>query len=398
MPGPSPESLIETLPTSAPWAMVAELSRGRRYPEPPHPYRNEFARDRDRIIHSRAFRRLEAKTQVFTIRYSDHFRNRLTHTLEVSQIARTVAAALGLNTDLAETLALVHDIGHPPFGHAGEKKLDELMRAHGSRFNHNLQALRIVEQFESPYLDFPGLNLSFEVREGIIKHSHDYTAAEYPSLAEYLLDLRTPLEGQLIDWVDEIAYNTADLDDAREADLLNLDALRKEVSVFDNASAQIDVCHPDGRDKLKFNAALRLVLDHLVTDLIETTQQRVLASGAATVDDIRRAPRRLAGFSETFAKRNAELKRFLFQHIYNQPAITEDRDRSVRCLEELFVHYLETPSSMPSSHEESAHTEARHIAVCDYIAGMTDQFLLRKHHEQFSSSASSAGHKLSEGS
>jgi dGTPase len=373
--------------------MRVELSRGRRYPEPPHPYRTEYARDRDRIIHSRAFRRLEAKTQVFTIRYSDHFRNRLTHTLEVSQIARTVAAALGLNTDLAETLALVHDIGHPPFGHAGEKKLNELMRARGSRFNHNLQALRIVEQFESPYLDFPGLNLTFEVREGIIKHSHDYTAAQFPHLVDYLLDLRTPLEGQLIDWVDEIAYNTADLDDAREAELLDLDVLRSEVSIFADAYAQIEAAYPAGREKLKINAALRLVLDHLATDLIETTQHRVLTSGARTMDDIRSAPRRLAGFSDLFAQRNEELKRFLFKHIYNHPAITEDRDRSIRCLEELFVYYLDPPGSMPSSHEECARTEPRHVVVCDYIAGMTDQFLLRKHQEHFgSATASSAGH------
>jgi dGTPase len=376
--------------------MRAELSRGRRYSEPPHPYRSDYARDRDRIVHSRAFRRLEAKTQVFTIRYSDHFRNRLTHTLEVSQIARAVAAALGINTELAEVLALVHDIGHPPFGHAGEQKLDELMRAHGSRFNHNLQALRIVERFESPYLDFPGLNLTFEVREGIIKHSHDYTAAELPHLTEYLLDLRTPLEGQLIDCVDEIAYNTADLDDAREAGLLDLDAARKEVPIFAEAYAQIDLSYPDGRDKLKFNAALRLVLDHLATDLIENTQQSVLTSGATSVDDIRRAPRRLAGFSDAFAQRNAELKRFLFKHIYNHPAITEDRDRSVRCLEELFVYYLNSPGSMPPSHEESVRTEARHEVVCDYIAGMTDQFLLRKHDEQLASRASSAADQMPE--
>jgi dGTPase len=378
--------------------MRVELSRGRRYPEPPHPYRTEYARDRDRIIHSRAFRRLEAKTQVFTIRYSDHFRNRLTHTLEVSQIARTVAAALGLNTDLAETLALVHDIGHPPFGHAGEKKLDELMRKRGSRFNHNLQALRIVEQFESPYLDFPGLNLTFEVREGIIKHSHDYTASQFPNLAEYLLDLRTPLEGQLIDWVDEIAYNTADLDDAREAELLDLEALRSEVPIFGEMYAQIEAAYPAGRDKLKFNAALRLMLDQLATDLIDSTQQRVLASGAATVDDIRHAPRRLAGFSDAFTQRNAEMKRFLFKHIYNHPAITEDRDRSIRCLEEVFLYYLDSPGSMPPSHEESAQTEPRHVVVCDYIAGMTDQFLLRKHQEHFGPSAASAAGQISESS
>src|SRR6202795_2729281 len=186
---------------SATYAMDVQRSRGRRYPEPQHPYRNDYARDRDRIIHSRAFRRLEAKTQVFTTRYSDHFRNRLTHTLEVSQIARTVAGALELNTDLAEALSLAHDIGHPAVVHAGERKLDELLRPHGERFNHNLQALRIVEKFEQRYLDFTGLNLTFEVREGIIKHSRDYSAIEFPQLAEYLLDLRPPLEAQLIDWV-----------------------------------------------------------------------------------------------------------------------------------------------------------------------------------------------------
>jgi dGTPase len=382
------EPRIEPFHPQAPWAMRAEDSSGRRYHEALHPYRSEYARDRDRIVHSRAFRRLEAKTQVFTIRYSDHFRNRLTHTLEVSQIARTVAGALGLNTELAEALALVHDIGHPPFGHAGEKKLHELMRAHGSFFNHNLQALRIVEQFESPYLDFPGLNLTFETREGIVKHSHDYTAEEMPHLAEYLLDLRPPLESQLIDWVDEIAYNTADLDDAREAGLLDLAALCDDVSIFATAYGEVQAAYPTGRDKLKFNAALRSVLDELATDLIRTTQQRVLDAGAATTDGIRRAPRRLAGFSEAAAQQNAGLKRFLFQHIYAHPAITEDRDRSVRCLEELFLFYLETPGSMPDSHEEATHSQPRHVAVCDYIAGMTDHFLLRQHREQFGPSAS----------
>src|SRR5580658_5037100 len=175
----------------ASYAMDVRRTRGRRFPEPQHPYRNDYARDRDRVIHSRAFRRLEAKTQVFTTRYSDHFRNRLTHTIEVAQIARTVAAALDLNTDLAEALALVHDIGHPPFGHAGERRLDQLLRPLGGRFDHNLHALRIVEQFEQRYLDFPGLNLTFEVREGIVKHSRDYSGArasiEFPELAEYVL-------------------------------------------------------------------------------------------------------------------------------------------------------------------------------------------------------------------
>src|SRR5579863_6716242 len=194
-----------------------ERSRGRRFPEPQHSYRNDFQRDRDRVIHARAFRRLEAKTQVFTRRYSDHFRNRLTHTLEVSQVSRTIAGALGLNVDLTEALALVHDIGHPPFGHAGEKALNTAMREHGLIFDHNLHALRIVEDFEQRYAAFRGLNLTFEVREGIIKHSRDYSAKDYPELKEYLLDERPPLEAQLIDIADEIAYSTADLDDGFES-------------------------------------------------------------------------------------------------------------------------------------------------------------------------------------
>jgi dGTPase len=370
--------------------MRAEYSRGRRYPEPPHPYRSEYARDRDRIIHARAFRRLEAKTQVFTVRLSDHFRNRLTHTLEVSQIGRTVASALGLNAELVEALALVHDIGHPPFGHAGERKLDELMRRHGGSFNHNLHALRIVEQFEQRYLDFPGLNLTFEVREGIIKHSREYTAKEFPQLAEYLLDLRPPLEAQLIDCVDEIAYNTADLDDAREAQLLDLDVLCREVPIFGEAYAQVNVGHRSAREKLKFNEALKHVLDLLATDLIETTNRRVRDSGVASVEDVRKAPKRFAGFSEEFAQRNAELKRFLFTNIYDRPIITEDRDRSVRCLEELFAYYLDSPGSMPAAYDERTRTEARHAVVCDYIAGMTDQFLLRQHRQYFGSSGDAA--------
>jgi dGTPase len=368
--------------------MHAKHSRGRRHPEPAHPYRSEYARDRDRIIHSRAFRRLEAKTQVFTTRFSDHFRNRLTHTLEVSQIGRTVASALFLNAELVEALALVHDIGHPPFGHAGERKLDELMRPNGGFFDHNLHALRIVEQFEQRYLDFPGLNLTFEVREGIIKHSRKYSAKEFPQLAEYLLDLRPPLEAQLIDSVDEIAYNTADLDDAREAELLDLDALCNEVPIFGEAYAHVNAAaYPGAREKLKFNEALKHVLDLLATDLIEETNRRARTSGVTTVEEVRRAPNGLAGFSEKFAARNAELKRFLFTNIYERPALTEDRDRSVQCLQELFQYYLASPGSMPAPHEELTRTEPRHVVVCDYIAGMTDQFLLRQHRQHFGLSA-----------
>src|SRR5271169_1923050 len=270
----------------ASYAVRAEDSRGRRYPEPPHPYRNAFQRDRDRVIHARAFRRLEDKTQVFTRRYSDHFRTRLTHTIEVAQISRTIAAALDLNVDLAETLALVHDIGHPPFGHAGERALDAAMQRHGEFFDHNLQALRIVEDFELRYAEFRGLNLTFEVREGIIKHSHDYSVAQHPELSEYLLDLRPPLEAQLIDLTDEIAYSTADLDDGYEAKLLKLDDVRQNVRVFERFFVEMEAKYPDAPDKLRFNEALKRMLNRFVTDLIKTTRSRVAKSGVTTLDDL----------------------------------------------------------------------------------------------------------------
>jgi dGTPase len=365
----------------APYAMDVRRSRGRPYPEAQHSYRGDYARDRDRVIHSRAFRRLEAKTQVFTTRYSDHFRNRLTHTIEVAQIARTVSGALGLNTDLTEALALVHDIGHPPFGHAGEKQLDLRMREHGHRFDHNLHALRIVEQFEQRYLDFPGLNLTFEVREGIVKHSRSYSAAEFPSLVEYRLDEQPPLEAQLIDLVDEVAYNTADLDDGFEARLFDFDLLRAELPMFDAAYTEIDRRNPQGRRKLKFNEALKQILDRLVTDLIENTVRQVQNSGAQDVDAIRRLPRRLAAFSPEIAAKNAELKRFLNAHLYSHPAISEDRDRSVASLDALFLFFLHQPVRMPKQYAELAEIEPRHRVICDYIAGMTDHFLLRQCNE-----------------
>ena len=365
----------------ASYAMDAGKSRGRRYPEPPHPYRNAYARDRDRVVHSRAFRRLEAKTQVFTTRYSDHFRNRLTHTLEVAQIARTVAGALQLNADLAEALALVHDIGHPPFGHAGERKLDELLRPHGESFDHNLQALRIVEQFEQRYLDFPGINLTFEVREGIVKHSRDYDGAHDAELAEYLLDERPPIEAQLIDFVDEIAYNTADLDDGYEAKILDIELICAEVPLFARFYEEVERSHPQGLEKLKFNEAAKRVLDHLATGLIENTRSVVTASGVQSVEDVRHEPRRLAGFSAPLAAENAALKKFLLAHLYNHPAIVIDREHSVEALAQLFDFYAEHSGSMPKAYAELALRDPKYRVICDYVAGMTDHFLLRQHKE-----------------
>jgi dGTPase len=380
---PNPSSLSNL-------AMREEFSRGRRFHEPRHRYRTEYSRDRDRIIHARAFRRLEAKTQVFTTRYSDHFRNRLTHTLEVTQIARTVSAALGLNSELAEALALVHDIGHPPFGHAGERKLNELMQAHGASFDHNLHALRIVERFEHRYLEFTGLNLTFEVREGIIKHSRDYQPGASHELDEYLLGLRPPLEAQLIDWVDEIAYNTADLDDAREAELLDFDLLRAEVPLFAHAYASVDRAYPVAKEKLKFSEALKDVLNALASDLIETTTARTLESGVGSVDEVRRWPKRLAGMSPQMSAENARLKHFLATNLYSNPVITGDRDQSIEYLARLFHFYLGKLELMPPDHEQLALTVARHVVVCDYIAGMTDQFLLKQYRDHFGSTAFSS--------
>src|SRR5271155_1333615 len=297
------------------YAVHVEDSRGRRFPEPPHPYRNDFQRDRDRVIHARAFRRLEDKTQVFTRRYSDHFRNRLTHTIEVAQITRTIAGALALNVDLAEALALVHDLGHPPFGHAGEKALDAAMRAHGLFFDHNLHALRIVEDFEQRYAAFPGLNLTFEVREGIIKHSRDYDPAKHPELAEYLLDQRPPLEAQLIDLIDEIGYNTADLDDGYEAHLLTLDQIRAGVPVFERFLREVEQKYPNAPAKLQFNEALKGVFNRLAGNLITNTQARLKQAGIETLADIRRHKERLAAFSPAVEAGGEKNKKILYKKI-----------------------------------------------------------------------------------
>jgi len=370
----------------AAYAVHVERSRGRRFAQPSHPYRNDFQRDRDRIIHARAFRRLEAKTQVFTRRYSDHFRNRLTHTLEVAQISRTIAGALHLNVDLAEALALVHDIGHPPFGHAGEKALDAAMREHGLIFDHNLHALRIVEDFEQRYAAFRGLNLTFEVREGIIKHSHDYSASEHPELAEYLLDQRPPLEAQLIDLTDEIAYNTADLDDGFEAHLLSLAQIREGVPVFDRFFGEVEGAYPDAPDKLKFNETLKAMLDRFVGDLIENTQKRVLEAGIQTLDQIREYPERLAAFSAEVEAERKQCKNFLYENLYYTPSLAGEKDDAERVVSELFAYWMKNPAALPSNYREKAEAESLPRVICDYIAGMTDPFIFEQHEKHCGSS------------
>src|SRR5271170_668733 len=361
------------------YAVQVKLSRGRRFPEPPHPYRNDYQRDRDRVIHARAFRRLEAKTQVFTRRYSDHFRNRLTHTIEVAQITRTVAGALALNVDLAEALALVHDLGHPPFGHAGEKALDAAMRAHGLFFDHNLHALRIVEDFEQRYAAFRGLNLTFEVREGIIKHSRDYDAAKHPELAEYLLDQRPPLEAQLIDLTDEIGYNTADLDDGYEAHLLTLEQIIAGVPVFELFFREVEKKYPDAQPKLKFNEALKGVLNRLAGDLITNAQSRLKQSGIETLEDVHLHAERIAAFSpEVEAERN-KIKDFLYENLYYSPSLAGEKDDAERIVGELFAFWMENPSALPHYYQEKATQESLLRVVCDYIAGMTDHFIIEQY-------------------
>ncbi len=358
-----------------------DLSRGRRSPEPSHPYRNCFQRDRDRIIHSRAFRRLEDKTQVFTTPLSDHFRNRLTHTIEVAQVTRTVAGALELDLDLAEALALAHDLGHPPFGHAGEAVLDEQMQQHGERFDHNLHALRVVELFEQRYAAFPGLNLTFEVREGLIKHSRDYGADAHPELAEYLLDERPPLEAQLIDPADEVAYNCADLDDAFEARLIDNDEIRRECEVFDRAYLEAKRAHPGVSRWQLFNEALRQLMDFLVTGLIEGTRRAVEEAGAQTIEDVRSAPVRLARLTPEAAETSKRLKSFLARKVYRSAAIERDSLEASRKVAALFDYYLRLPEKMPRFYRSRIETEPLHRIVCDYVAGMTDSFLLRRHAE-----------------
>lgn len=358
----------------ASYAVRVEDSRGRRYPEPPHSYRNPFQRDRDRVIHARAFRRLENKTQVFTRRYSDHFRTRLTHTMEVAQISRTIAAVLDLNVDLVEALALVHDIGHPPFGHSGERTLDLLMRQQGEFFDHNLQALRTVEDMELRYAEFPGLNLTFEVREGMIKHSHDYSEAQHPELAEYLLDQRPPLEAQLIDLTDEIAYNTADLDDGFEAKLLRLPQIRQRVPVFERYFVEAEAKYPNAPDKLKFNEALKRVLNRFVTDLIENTRQHAQQAGVRSLDELRHYPQRLAGFSPEVEAERREAKTFLSEALYNCKSLEPEKRLAEKVVSEVFAHLMAHPEALPRSYREKAEHESLPRIVCDYIAGMTDHY------------------------
>jgi dGTPase len=355
-----------------------ELS-GRAHPEQLHPYRTAFARDSARILHARAFRRLAGKTQVFTRLAGDppgdHFRSRMTHTLEVTQISRTLAQALGLNAELAEALALAHDIGHPPFGHAGEKALDHALQAHGLGFDHNLHALRIVTWFEERYAGFRGLNLTLGVREGIVKHSRDYSAAAHPELADYFLDRFPPLEAQLIDLADEIAYLTADLDDGLTSGILTLERVRTEVPLFRGFHDRALEQYPAAQPKLTINEALKGVLNALVTDLLREMRARVTALGAIDLDEIRRAPARLAALSPAMEADRAVAKRFLYTNFYNSHGMEDAHHHAAEVVEGLFAMLMAAPGLLPEDHQAQIPTQGLARTVADYIAGMTDTYI-----------------------
>lgn len=353
--------------------------RGRRFPEPPHPYRNDYQRDRDRIIHARAFRRLEGKTQVFAAGFGDHFRNRLTHTIEVSQVARTIASALQLNEEYTETLALAHDLGHSPFGHVGEKELNRQMNKFGDSFEHNRHALRIVDLLEQRYARFDGLNLTYEVREGIVKHSSELGPGESESLDELLPGQKPPLEAQLLDIADEIAYNSADLDDAFSADLLSIEDIGDVVSQFAELTEAVDTQYPGVPPRVRFWEVQRQLMGILVSGLIEGTIEAATESGVETLEDVRNFSSRLAQTTEEAAEVNRLIKSMLIEHVYSY--LADERGIAIRKMGELFEFLIENPDKISPGYRSHLEDTPIHRVVCDYIAGMTDAYLLRKHKE-----------------
>jgi dGTPase len=358
-----------------------ENLRGRQYPEPPHPYRNDFQRDRDRIIHSRAFRRLEGKTQVFAAGLCDHFRNRLTHTIEVSQVARTVAATLQLNEEYSETLALAHDLGHPPFAHVGERELNRQMNRFGESFEHNRHALRIVDQLEHRYARFDGLNLTFEVREGIIKHSRELSADTEPDLSDLLPGLRPPLEAQLIDIADEIAYNTADIDDAFSTGLFTMEQIGESIPVFAELSETAETQFPGAPEHIRFWEIQRHLINVLVGGLVEGTAEAAAQAGVQSVRDVRELDFRLARFTPEAAGINAQMRGLLVARVYCYAQLIEDRSAAIDKMRILFEYFLDHPEKMASGHRERLNEAPVHRVVCDYVAGMTDSYLVRMYKE-----------------
>jgi len=365
--------------TLAPYAMASRASRGRRVPEPEHPIRTVFQRDRDRIIHSAAFRRLEYKTQVFVNHEGDYYRTRLTHTLEAAQIARTIARALGLNEELAEAVALAHDLGHTPFGHAGEHRLNELMAPYGG-FDHNAQSLRTVDWIEIRYPNFRGLNLSFEVREGIIKHSH---FQDRPAAQEFDPSTYPCLEAQIVDLADEIAYLAHDVDDGLKAQMLTVEQLNESALFRSSAAAARDAFPAAEMRVLRYQTVIRMI-DAMSTDLMMNLAAQ-LENKIASVEDVRRAGRALAGFSATMGPQVDEIKQVMRDRLYRHYRVSRMTEKAGRVLTELFNTYMAEPRQMPEHVIARAERDGEPIsrAVADYIAGMTDRFALDEYRKLF---------------
>ena len=363
--------------TLAPYGMRSRNSKGRVYPEDEHRYRTAYQRDRDRIIHTTAFRRLEYKTQVFVVTEGDYYRTRLTHTLEVAQIGRTLARTLGANEDLAEAICLAHDIGHPPFGHSGERALDVLMKDHGG-FDHNRQALRIVEKLERRYPDWPGLNLTYEVREGIVKHETEYDVS---SAEGFEPDKRGLIEAQIANVADEVAYNAHDLDDGLRAGLFSSTDL-EGIELWEQVKQSVGW---DGRD---FNdpwrhRLIRRLIGIEVTDALDATDQRFSASNVKSIEDVQALDHNLVGFSDEMKRKNRGLKDFLFDRMYRHYREMRMQMKADRLLGELFNAYVAEPAQLPESARKRIEAAGLHRAVCDYLAGMTDRFALDEHAKMF---------------
>jgi dGTPase len=368
---------------SASYAAGDGNSRGRVHPEPPPEHRGEHQRDRDRIIHCAAFRRLEYKTQVFVNHEGDLFRTRLTHSLEVAQIGRSIARALGLNEDLTEAIALAHDLGHTPFGHAGQDALNECMREFGG-FEHNLQSLRVVDTLEERYAEFNGLNLTFETREGILKHCSVKLAATLGELGRRFIEKRQPsLEAQLVNLADEIAYNNHDVDDGLRSGLLSVDALR-EVGLFEEQYEAVRRLYPDIGPRRTVHETIRRMIGRVVADVITESRRRIADAGVTDIESVRRQPRPLIGYSPAVAEQTLMLKRFLRHHLYAHERVRQVTEQSVKAIQDLFAAYREDPRRLPPQYQDKLAGAGADPAgpariIADYIAGMTDRYALAEH-------------------
>lgn len=362
----------------APYGAKSGQSRGRKYPEDEHPYRTAFQRDRDRIIHTTAFRRLEYKTQVFVNYEGDYYRTRLTHTLEVSQIARTLARALGLNEDLAEAISLAHDLGHTPFGHSGEEALNTLMRDRGG-FDHNHQSLRIVEELEGRYPEFRGLNLTWEVREGMIKHESEYDRG---AATGYEPEKAASLEAQIVNVADEIAYNSHDLDDGLRAGILNPGMLR-DMALWEELLAQLNL-KGEPFDELARHRLIRRLIGIEVTDVVEETSRQLAQNRVNSAEDVRDLGIRIVRFSDELSARNRALKTFLLKEFYRHYRMVRMSQKAQRMIGELFHAYMNNPAQLPPSVSDRA-CDASDLPcmICDYIAGMTDRYAVEEHQKLF---------------